>query len=144
MFLQSIESLLDRRMAYLAPRKGKLQFTPPDRAERVGWYDPDDQEAIWIDAQVALHCVIRFYREGGLNFDVSRDALKRIMLQSDVLRAVDAKGDNAEVSKYMGDSGTKRSLEIDLAKVEAAWEIDLRYPRELHDPDEPDEPEVLF
>jgi len=151
MFLQTIESLLDRRLAFLAPRKGTVDFTPPDWAVRVGWYDPSDRGAIWLDTQVALNAVMAFYREGGVTFDTSRDALNRIMLQSDVLRAIDTKNEHPEVSKYMGESGTKRALEIDVEKVLEMLEIDLRYPRgafNLQDPEGDDEqppfdPELL-
>jgi len=142
MFLQTIESLLDRRMGYLAPRKSGVPFTPPDRAMRLGWYDPADRGAIWIATQDALNAVMSYYREGGITFDTTRDALKRIMLQAEVLRDTDAKGENPEVSKWMGDSGTKRALEIDVEKVLGMLEIDLRYPRALHEPEDPegDEP----
>lgn len=139
MFLQTIESLLDRRLAYLAPRKGSVEYSPPDRAVRVGWYDPGDRGAIWLDTQVALNAVMAFYREGGITFDTSRDALNRLMLQSEVLRATDQKNEHPEVSKYMGgESGTKRALEIDVEKVLSMLEIDLRYPRGAFNLKEPD------
>jgi CHC2 zinc finger/Domain of unknown function (DUF927) len=141
MFLRAIESLLDRRKVYLAPRKS-ADFVPPDRADRVGWYDPADLGAVWLDTQDALSWAKSYWRDGDINFDTTRDALNRMMLQSDVLREIDTKRDTPEVSKWMGGS-TKRALEIDVDKVLAAWQIDLRYPRGAHELDEP-EPETGF
>jgi len=138
MFLRAIESLLDRGKVYLAPRKANTDFQPPEHIDKVGWYDPHDKGAIWLDTQVALSWAQSYWRDGQITFDTTRDALKRLMLQAEVLRAIDGASDNAEVSKYMGASGTKRALEIDLEKTMAQWQIDLRYPRTLHDIDDPD------
>lgn len=143
MFLRAIDSLLDQRHCYLAPRRTMLSWSPPDKAERIGWFDPADRGAIWLHSENSLAVARTYWDRLGINFDVSRDSLKRLMAQSGLLRNM---GDDKriEMSIWTGHR-TERALEIDIAKVLASEELgfDLTYPRagELQaDPSEPRRP----
>ena len=140
MFIRAVDSLLDQRRAYLAPRKAMHDWSPPDRADRVGWFDPTDRGAIWLHIENALAVARRYWENLGIQFDVSRDSLKRLMCQSGMLRKTD--GDRAEVAIWTGHR-TERALEIDIQKVLAdeAWGFDLSYPKPSEPSNEPgDEP----
>jgi hypothetical protein len=139
MFLQALESLFERRKCHLMPRsRAEKDWFPPDRSEQVGWFDPKDNGAIWLSTNDALSWAKNYWSHLDVNFDVTRDSLKRLMLQSDVLRATAADGD-AEVSKWMV-GGTKRALEIDVEKVRVMWGIDVRFPRPLYTEEKHEQP----
>ena len=137
MFLRSIDSLLDQRWAYLAPRKAMHGWTPPDRAERVGWFDPTDHGAIWLHIESALAVAKQYWERLDVHFDVSKESLKRLMLQSGMLRNT-GDGTRAEVAIWTGNR-TERALEIDIQKVleDEAWGFDLSYPRSTDPTPEP-------
>ena len=65
-----------------------------------------------------------------MNFDVSRDALKRILAQSGLLRRTDDAQRTAEVTIWTGHRN-ERALEIDIAKVLTSEQLgfDLTYPK---------------
>jgi DNA primase len=129
MFIKAVDSMLEQRKAYLAPRKSMADWTPPDRAERIGWFDPTDHGAIWLHTDTALAVAKAYWERLDLHFDVSRDSLRRLLVQSGYLRA---QGDaaRAEVAIWTG-SRTERALEIDVAKVldSEALGLDLSYPK---------------
>ena len=129
MFVRAVDSMLEQGKAFLAPRKAMSGWTAPERSERIGWFDPSDHGAIWLNTDNALAIAKAYWERLDLHFDVSRDSLKRLMVQSGYLRA-QGDGGRAEVAIWTGQR-TERALEIDVAKVLAseAVGVDLTYPK---------------
>jgi hypothetical protein len=129
MLLRAIDSLLEQGKAYLAPRKNVLGWIKPERSEFVGWYDPADPGAVWLQVDAALTVAMYYWQRLGINFDMSRDAIKRALAQSGMLRST-GDGGRAEVAIWTG-SRTQRAIEIDVAKVagDGEWGYDLSYPK---------------
>lgn len=127
MFIKAVDGLLDQRKCYLAPRKLMNGWTYPDKAERIGWFDPADRGAIWLQVESALAVTKQYWERLGINFDVSGDSLKRLMAQSGLLRNSES---GAQVAIWTGHR-TERALEVDVAKVLASPQLgfDLTYPR---------------
>jgi len=135
-FFEALNSLLERKKVYLAPRTKSVVYTPPANAESIGWADPEDQ-AIYLDDGACLAHVRAYWANLGENFDTTTDALRRQMNQLAGLLAEKGEGRNILVSKWIGGK-TRRALAVNKQTIKTVYGVVLE-----NEPNIPeDEPEA--
>ena len=123
-FCEALNSLLERRKVYLAPRTKSVVYTPPPHADLIGWSDPDD-EALYLDDGACLEHVRAYWASLGENFDTTTDALRRQISQ--IRRACwprKVPGRHIQVSKWIAGK-TRRALAIDKQAVTRLYGVSL-------------------
>ncbi len=124
-FCDALGSLLERGKVYLAPRKQTVVYTPPLNAEKIGWYDPDNADAIYLIDAACLGHVRQFWANLGENFDSSLDALRRQFAQVGGLLLERGDGYNLLASKWI-EGKTRRVLAINGKKVNELYGATLK------------------
>ncbi len=122
-FFTALSALLEQRKIYLAPRTQALEFTPPYNADLVGYFEPGDEQAVYLRTEVCLARAKEFWRELDENLDVMPDALRRQLNQvPGILCRV---GDRqVEVTKFCA-GANQRVLEVDPRQVELLYNLSL-------------------
>lgn len=129
MFFRALDSLIERRMVYLAPKRALESFVPPDRADQIGWFDPD-RSVVWLSLESCLFHAKKFWQGLDQHLDTPVDAMRRHVEQANVLARRDKS--QVEVSVRL-DGKTRRALEINCERVRELYGIDL-HPGALADP----------
>ncbi len=124
-FFEALDSLFERRQVYLAPRTKDVTFEPPPRADPIGWFDPQNNSAIYLRDVACLEHVRAFWQGQGQNFDTTADAQRRQISQVAGLLAQRGQGRNIHVVKHAAGK-SRRVLAIDLEKVHALYGIMLQ------------------
>ena len=118
----ALGTLIQRRRAYLAPRKAR-DFTAPDNAELVGWYDPDEPNLLYFEADTILAAAKNYWRALDENLDIFPDTLKRQIDQAGVLAK---RGDTGHIEARVNICGNlARVLVVDANRVEVLYEVQL-------------------
>ncbi len=109
---EAISSLLERQLVYLAPSTKAVSYHPPDRAELIGWFNPEKKNVIYLKTDLILIHSKDFWRSLDQNLDIAPDALRRQIAQIPglLLEKDDAQ---FEASKYVAGQ-TRRVLVLDL------------------------------
>jgi hypothetical protein len=123
-FCEALNSLLERRKVYLAPRTKSVVYTPPPHADLIGWSDPEE-EALYLDDGACLEHVRAYWASLGENFDTTTDALRRQISQIGGLLAEKGTGRNIQVSKYIAGK-TRRALAVDKQAVTRLYGVELQ------------------
>ncbi len=122
-FVTAIGSLLGRQRVYLAPRTGSNGYVPPERADLIGWYDPDEPERVYFDIETALAHAKDYWRGLDENLDIMPDALARQFQQAGLL--LESSPGRTKVSKWV--AGRNRwVLAVDGRRVEAEYQVSLK------------------
>ena len=121
---EALNSMLDRRKVYLAPRTNSYVYTPPPQADLIGWADPED-DAIYLDDGACLENARVYWAALGENFDTTTEALRRQVCQIPGLLAERSKGRNIQVSKWLAGK-TRRALAVDTKTVTRLYGIVLQ------------------
>jgi hypothetical protein len=124
-FCDALDSLLERGKVYLAPRTQQVVYTPPPNADLVGWYDPDNPDAIYLSDAACLEHVREFWANLGENYDASLDALRRQVAQVGGLLYERGEGRNLLASKWV-DGKTRRVLAINGNRVFELYGVTLK------------------
>jgi hypothetical protein len=120
--MSALGSLLARGRVYLAPRKPR-DFYPPENAELIGWYDPDDKNLLYFDADTILTVAKRYWKDLDENLDIFPDTLKRQIDQAGLLAK---RGDTGHIEARVNILGTlQRVLVVDASRVEALYEVQI-------------------
>jgi hypothetical protein len=130
-FFEALNSLLERRKVYLAPRTKSYVYTPPPYADLIGWADPDD-ESVYLDDGACLEHVRTYWAGLGENFDTTTDALRRQISQVPGLLS-ERGAKHIQVSKWLAGK-TRRALAVGRQTVARLYGITLQ-----NEPNTPDE-----
>ena len=127
-FFEALADLLVQGKAYLAPRKSACSSssgsgpvtpsTPPLGAQLVGWYGYDGQEQaqLYLLTNVCLQVVKEYREKVGESYDTLPDALRRQMVQANVLVQRDLR--QVEASVWIGSANrTQRVLVVDVRRA---------------------------
>jgi hypothetical protein len=123
-FFEALNSLLERRKAYLAPRTNSYVFSPEPQSELVGWHDPGE-DCLYLDDGACLEHVRHYWAALGENFDSTTDALRRQINQIPGLLAERGEGRNLPVSKWIAGK-TRRALAVDRSVVTKLYGVTLQ------------------
>jgi hypothetical protein len=137
-FFEALNSLLERQKVYLAPKTAKVTFTPPQQADLIGYFDPNDETVIYLNDDACLEHVREYWAKLGENFDTTKDALRRQISQIEGLVARrDAK--NILYKTWIAASKSNTwVLAISRTKVENLYSVEIKN-RLLADADIPNE-----
>lgn len=123
-FFTAIESLLEDKKVYLAPRTQTDNFQPPFNADQIGYYEPGvEQKIIYLRTEISLARAKEFWRMLDENLDIMPDALRRQLRQVPGLLAQVGER-QVEASKFC-DGTNRRVLVVDLGQVERLYGISL-------------------
>lgn len=86
-FFQALADMLAQEKVYFAPRKDN-SFFPPERAERIGWYD---EQYVYLLTNAALALVKGYWQTLDERFDTLADALRRELWQQGYVAKRDGK-----------------------------------------------------
>lgn len=123
-FFEALSSLLSRRHVYLSPRVNRVEFSPPERAEQIGWFEPFDDSVVYLEADICLQLAKNYWRDLDENMDILPDALKRQIAQAGLLKER-GKDTHIETSKWIAGK-TRRVLAVDAARAADLYTVDLR------------------
>jgi hypothetical protein len=123
-FFTAIESLLEDKKVYLAPRTQSDTFQPPFNADQIGYYEPGvAQKIIYLRTEISLARAKEFWRMLDENLDIMPDALRRQLRQIPGLLAQVGER-QVEASKFC-EGTNRRVLVVDLQQVERLYGISL-------------------
>jgi hypothetical protein len=121
-FFQAMGDLLAQEKVYFAPRKDE-SFLPPDRAERIGWYD-EERGQVYLLTNVALTLAKGYWQALDETFDTLADALRRELWQQGFVAGRDGK--NFEQKPYINRKmGQVRVLVLDANVLREKTAINL-------------------
>ena len=123
-FFTAIESLLEDKKVYLAPRTQSDNFQPPFNADQIGYFEPGtEQKVVYLRTEISLARAKEFWRMLDENLDIMPDALRRQLRQIPGLLAQVGER-QVEASKFC-EGTNRRVLVVDLGQVERLYGISL-------------------
>jgi hypothetical protein len=123
-FFEALNSLLERRKVYLAPRTNSYVYSPDLQSALVGWHDPGE-DCLYLDDGACLEQVRHYWAALGENFDSTTDAIRRQINQIPGLLAERGEGRNLPVSKWIAGK-TRRVLAVDRDVVAQLYGVTLQ------------------
>ena len=122
-FIEALGSLLERSKAYLAPStKCDTEKEPPLHAEMIGWYNPRDDEVVYISTDIALAMAKEYWRDLDENLDILPDALRRMIDQAGILHDKDS--EHLETVKWI-QGKSRRVLCLDVTKIRKLFQVTI-------------------
>lgn len=123
-FFTAIESLLEDKKVYLAPRTQMDNFQPPFNADQIGYFEPGtEQKVVYLRTEISLARAKEFWRMLDENLDIMPDALRRQLRQIPGLLAQVGER-QVETIKFC-EGTNRRVLVVDLGQVEGLYGISL-------------------
>lgn len=123
-FFEALNSLLEHRKVYIAPRTKEYVYEPPHGAELIGWTNPNEYQ-LYLDDSICLAQARLYWAAQGEHFDLTIDALRRQISQVPGLLAERGEGYNLSVSKWLAGKN-RRALSISKRGVQELYGFDLR------------------
>lgn len=125
-FFMGLSALLEQGKIYLAPRTRSVEYEPPFNASLIGYYEPGDDNVVYLRTEASLVYAKSFWRGLDENLDIMPDALRRQLSQTpSLLTSVGER--QVEITKFCAGIN-QRVLEVDSAVVDNLYAVSLRNP----------------